>query len=83
MLPGRLIIDIKSILDGKTKYKAQYIISGQKDNLKSRMVHVAATIQLPSFRLLLALAAIFGFKIWTAYITQAYLKFTKPLSRNI
>lgn len=66
ILTGRFILTIKFILDGKTNYKAVYVIGGHKEKLKSRMVHVSATVQPLSIRLLLALSAIFGFKIWTA-----------------
>lgn len=47
------------------------------------MVHSSITLQSKSFRFLLALAGIFGLKIWTADITQTYLQTAEPLERYI
>ncbi len=45
--------------------------------------HSTRTIQASSTRLLLSLASTLGFDIWTADVTQAYLKSGKPLKRDI
>ena len=47
------------------------------------MVHSTSTLQPQSFRLLLALAAIFEFDIWTSDVRQAYLQSAEPLARDI
>ena len=47
------------------------------------MVHSTATLQPQSVRLLLAIAAIFGFDIWTADIRQAYLQASEPIGGHI
>ena len=83
VLPGRFVLAIKSTDDGKTKYKARYVIGGHWDRLKHMMAHTTSTLQPQSIRLLLALAAIHGFDIWTSDVRQAYLQSTEPLTRNI
>lgn len=43
-LPGRFILAISSSVDGKVKCKAQYVIGGHRDKLKSLMVHSISTL---------------------------------------
>ena len=74
ILPGRFVLAIKSTDDGKIKYKARYVIGGHRDKYKDLMVHSTSTLQPQSVRLLLALAAIFEFDIWTSDVRQAYLQ---------
>lgn len=83
VLPGRFVLAIKSTEDGETKFKARYVIGGHRDRMKAMMVHSAATLQPQSIRLLLALAAAFGFDIWSADVRQAYLQSSEALSRDI
>ena len=73
-LPGRFVLAIKSTMDGKTKYKATYVIGEHRDRMKNWMAHSSTTIQPQSVRLLLALTSMFGFSLWTADIKQAYLQ---------
>lgn len=82
VLPGRFVLALKSSIDGKIKCKARYVIGGHRDKLKHMMVHSSTTLQPQSVRLLLALAGIFGFDLWTADIRQAYLQASEPLERD-
>ena len=83
VLPGRFVLAIKSSVDGRIKYKARYVIGGHCYKLKDLTVHSSTTLQPQSVRLLLALAAIFGFDIWTADIRQSYLQASEPLERDV
>ena len=83
ILPGRFMLAIKSTEDGKVKYKARCVKGGHRDRLKPMTVHTASTLQPQSIRLILALAVVHGFDIWTSKVRQAYLQSAEPLARDI
>ena len=47
------------------------------------MVHSAQTLQAFSSRLLLTLASMHSFPVWTSDVKLAYLQSTKPLDRRV
>ncbi len=57
LLPARFVFAIMSTLDGEIKFKARYVICGNRDRLKDMIVHSTQTIQASSTRLLLSLAS--------------------------
>ena len=78
VLGARFVLAIKSTIDGKIKFKARYVIGGHRDRLKAFMVHASQTIQPTYIRMVLALAAILGFDVWSTDVTQAYCNLLSP-----
>ena len=82
-LTARFVLAIKSNADGKIKYKARYVIGGHRDRLKPFLVHGAQSLQASSARLLLALAAMLDFDVWSCDVKLAYLQSSEPLTRRV
>lgn len=69
-LPGCFVLQIKSTEDDKVKLKARYVVGGNRDRCKNMIDHSATTLQPQSVRNLLAIAAIFGFDVWTFDVSR-------------
>lgn len=82
MLSGRFVVAIKSTEDDEINFKARYVVGGHRDREKNKMVHSATTLQPQSVRLLLTIAAIFDFDVWTSDVGQSYLQSFEPLSKE-
>lgn len=49
---------------------------------KGRIVNDAPTVTRSSVRLIIALSKIYGFNLWTRYVTQAFVEFKDALKRD-
>jgi hypothetical protein len=64
-------------------FKARFVVKGYRDKLKTRLVYDATTSRISSARLLVGLAAVFGFCPFSVDVTQAYLQSAFRLMRDV
>ena len=83
IIPCRFVLAIKNVGTNEEILKARFVLDGHKDKEKRSIVHNATTLKQSSIRILLALAAIFKFDIWSTDIKQAYLQSASKLKRKI
>jgi hypothetical protein len=74
ILGGRFALAIKDEGTEKEVWKARFVVQGYRDHLKTSLVYYTATSRQHSSRVLIGLAAIFGFQVFSTDVTQAYLQ---------
>jgi hypothetical protein len=70
ILPSRFVLGIKKAEDGTEILKARLIIGGQRDKWKDSIVYITNTVKHRSVRIIMALAALFRFDVWSTSISS-------------
>lgn len=74
ILSGRFVLALKTVGTKGETHKARIIVQEYKDAEKNMVVHSSTNLNQQSIRLVVSLAAIFEFRLWTQDTSQAYLQ---------
>jgi hypothetical protein len=74
LLSARFVLAIKDPGTHQEVYKALLVARGFQDKLKSYIVHEINTVRSSSFRILMAVASLCGFTVWSEDVMQAFLR---------
>ena len=83
IVPYRSVLVIKHQDSGENILKARFVLGGHRDSEREDIVHNFKNIKHSSIILLLALASVCGFEVWSTDVRQAYLQAGANLQRNI
>ena len=83
ILNGRIFLAIKDSGTNKEVWKARYVVQGHKDKMKRTFVHDTSTVRQFSVKLLVGLAALFDFRLFSTGVPKDYLQSTEELSRDV
>lgn len=78
ILSSRFVLAIKDVNTPAEKYKSRLVIHGHRDSDRKNLFNNSPSLRLPSLRMMLIIAAICKFKLWSLDITQAFIQ-----SKNI
>ena len=83
VLGGRFVLAIKDEGTRNEVWKARFVVQGYRDKLKTSLVHNNPNVRPHSVRLLIGLASVFGFRLFSTDVTQAYLQNADQLVRDV
>lgn len=83
IIPTRFVLTIKRPDDDKEVFRAPFVLGGHRDCEKPFIVHTSTILWHRSVRILIALAMIFGFDVWSSDVPHAHLQSAQNVKRNV
>lgn len=83
ILGGRFVLTLKNVGTGNELAKARYVAQGHRDTEKTTMVHNITTLRQSSTRIIVSVAAVKKFRIFSHDVRQAYFQSSEKLTREV
>lgn len=83
VMGGRFVLSVEHVETDKILFRAIFVVQGHTDAEKNLLVNSASNIKHVSVRLIVAMADIFRYRIWTQYVAQAYLQSEQTLMGKV
>lgn len=82
VLGGRFFLAIKNKDTDKEMFQAPYYVQGHLDR-ENWLIHNSTTLSQQAIRLLVSIAKIFGFEIWSEDMNQEFLQGVERILRKV
>ena len=83
ILNGRFVLAIKDEGTDREIWKARFIVQGHRDRFKKSLVHDISVARQYAIKMLVGIASIFGFRLFSSDVIQSYIQSAEELSRDI
>lgn len=83
ILNGRVILSLNATDPSNPIHKGRFVVQGNEDKEKHVMVHNSSTARPASVRLLISVASMRGYTLWSLHVTKADIESATDLARVV